>query len=322
MAKVLKTLAKAAAGAGAAYLLLGEAVYEGVLNIDMNLFIRKTGWFDDPAWDEFYEKCTLAHEANDWYDAQGACDTIIWSNRLGRNTFAKVYFTDEPSDKWAILLHGYTDSPKDMAHFAINYLSMGFNVVMPHMVGHGSDKCSYSSMGYYDKYVAIEWINYAIEKNKDAKIIVHGVSMGGATTMMVTGEDLPANVVAAVEDCGYTSCWDEYIGQVGPMLHMAAAAVPVVSAANTISKLRGNFDFKECSPLKAVVNSKTPTLFIHGEADDFVPFEMVTPLYEACGAPDKAMFTVPGAVHANSVYVDNEGYWKAVKEFIGKYIEL
>lgn len=320
MAKALKTLVKAAAGAGAAYLALGEIVYEGVINIDFNNFIRKTGWFDDKRIAEFYEKCTILHEANDWYDEQGCGDTVLMSQRIGRNTFAKTYFPDEPSNKWALLLHGYSDSPKDMAHFAMVYLSMGFNIVIPHMIGHGSDKSCYTSMGYYDRLIALDWIDYIVEKNPEAKIIVHGVSMGGATTMMVTGEDLPSNVVAAVEDCGYTSCWDEYISQVGPMLHLAPAAIPVVSAANTVSRLRGNFNFKECSPLKAVVNSKTPTLFIHGEDDDFVPFEMVKTVYEACGAPDKAMFTVPGALHAISVYVDNEGYWKAVKEFIGKYI--
>ena len=34
--------------------------------------------------------------------------------------------------------------------------------------------------------------------------------MGAATVMMATGEDLPANVKIAIEDCGYTSVWDEF----------------------------------------------------------------------------------------------------------------
>ena len=36
-----------------------------------------------------------------------------------------------------------------------------------------------------------------------------GVSMGAATVMMTAGEPLPPNVRAIVEDCGYTTAWEE-----------------------------------------------------------------------------------------------------------------
>ena len=34
--------------------------------------------------------------------------------------------------------------------------------------------------------------------------------MGGATVMMVSGGELPTNVKAIVEDCGYTSVWEMF----------------------------------------------------------------------------------------------------------------
>ena len=34
--------------------------------------------------------------------------------------------------------------------------------------------------------------------------------MGGATVMMTVGENLPFNVKCAIEDCGFTSVWDEF----------------------------------------------------------------------------------------------------------------
>lgn len=320
MSKTIKTAAKIAVGAGAAFLAVGEAVYEGVLNIPMNHLIRSTGWFDNKEEQEFWANNVYEREADEWYDAMAAGDTVLPSNRINRNTYAKVYFPENKSHNWAIAIHGYTAEPRSMAHYAKTYYEMGFNVILPHMIGHGSDKSHYASMGYYDKLVILDWIDYILSIDKDAKIILHGVSMGSATAMMTTGEELPSNVVAAIADCGYTSAWDEYSSQVGPMFHLPAA--PVVTAANTISKLRGNFDFKEASPIKAVVHSKTPTLFVHGDADTFVPYSMMKPLYEACGAADKAMLTVPGASHASSVFCDNELYWTTVKKFIGKYIDL
>ena len=45
--------------------------------------------------------------------------------------------------------------------------------------------------------------------NPDAKIILHGVSMGCATVCMMSGrDDLPENVKFTVADCGYTSAKD------------------------------------------------------------------------------------------------------------------
>ena len=47
MKKPLKVLAKAAIGAGAAYLAVGEVMYEGALNIPLNHFIRRNGAFEN-----------------------------------------------------------------------------------------------------------------------------------------------------------------------------------------------------------------------------------------------------------------------------------
>ena len=315
-------IVKAAAAAGGAYLALGEIVYECVVNIGFNRVIKSTGLFESKEKVQFYDNCTIRHEAEAWYDEQGVGDTVLYSDRLHRQVFCKTYINEEKTDNWAIINHGYTDSIRKRAHWIQKYLEMGFNVVAPHMVGHDSDKSNYCSMGYYDKLLVLDIIDYILEVNKNAKIVIHGVSMGAATTMMVTGENLPSNVVAAVEDCGYTSCFEEYKSQVGPILHLPFMSGIIVNAANTVSKIRGNFDFREASPIKAIVHSKTPTLFIHGAADKFVPYEMMEPLYEACGAKDKKMLTIPDAFHAAAAYFDNDLYWNTVKEFIGKYVDV
>ena len=41
-------------------------------------------------------------------------------------------------------------------------------------------------------------------------IVLHGISMGGATVLMVSGEELSDNVKAIVADCSYTSAYDEF----------------------------------------------------------------------------------------------------------------
>lgn len=321
MKKLCKTIAKAAIGAGAAYLISGEVLYEGVINIKFNKLLReKTPFFTNEEEEAFWESCEPNIAGKVWFDEQAAADTILWSYRLRKNTYAKVFFNEEKTDNWAIVCHGYTSCPRDMGSYALRYLGMGFNVILVNMIGHCSDNTCYTSMGHYDKYVVLDWVDYIISLNKNAKIVIHGVSMGSATTMLATGEDLPDNVISAVADCGYTSCWEEYCSQIGPMFHLPP--FPLIYAANTVSKLRGNFDFKETAPIKAVVHSKTPTLFIHGEQDTFVPYSMMVPLYEACGAPYKEMLSVPNAFHATSSYFEPEMYWNKVKEFVGRYTDV
>ena len=90
-------------------------------------------------------------------------------------------------------------------------------------------------------------------------------------------------------------------------------------AANTVSKLRGNFDFKKCSPIKAVSHSKIPTLFIHGEEDTFVPYFMMDKLYNACTA-EKEKLSIPGTAHADSCWTQPELYYSSIDKFVNKYI--
>ena len=66
--------------------------------------------------------------------------------------------------------------------------------------------------------------------------------------------------------------------------------------------------------------SKTPVLFIHGEQDDYVPFEMLQKNFDAC-ASEKDMLVVPDATHADSYKVHPELYWNKVEKFTNKYIK-
>ena len=73
--------------------------------------------------------------------------------------------------------------------------------------------------------------------------------------------------------------------------------------------------------LEQVRKSTLPMLFIHGDADDFVPTEMVYPLYEAKQQGDRELWVVPGAAHALSYRDNREEYTRRVEDFVGKYIE-
>ena len=61
-----------------------------------------------------------------------------------------------------------------------------------------------------------------------------------------------------------------------------------------------------------------PMLFIHGDADDFVPFPHLQQNYDAKVNGYKEMWVAEGAVHANSFQSHPEEYKQHVKAFLDK----
>lgn len=214
---------------------------------------------------------------------------------------------------WIITIHGYMSEGNNLLWITPEFYRKGYNLLIPDLRGHGFSEGNYIGMGWHDRLDIIDWINYLIKKYPDCKIILWGVSMGAATTMMVTGEDLPENVKFAIADCGYTSAWDEFKYQLKTLFHLPA--FPILYAANTITKIRAGYSLKEASAIEQVKKSKTPTLFIHGGADTFVPFKMLDEIYEAANCK-KEKLIIEEAGHGMSKSVNPDLYWKKVDEFI------
>ena len=134
--------------------------------------------------------------------------TIIIKNRKGKNIHAVEFLNPVNNNTWVVCLHGWTNVNREMSSYAMEFYKRGFNVLLPDLRGHNNSEHKFVTMGWNDRLDVVDWINNLVKQNPKVKIIIHGVSMGGATTMMTLGEKLPENVVLAIEDCGYTSVKD------------------------------------------------------------------------------------------------------------------
>jgi uncharacterized protein len=225
-----------------------------------------------------------------------------------------------PTAKTVILAHGYSSQGTFMGPYAQLYNEkFGYNVLLPDDRGHGNSEGNYTGFGWLDRKDYLKWIDFVINKlGPDSQIVLHGVSMGGATVLMTSGEQLPENVKAIVSDCAYTSVKDELEYQLKVMYNLPA--FPILNTTSILTKLRAGYFLGEASALEQVKKSKTPTLFIHGAVDKFVPLYMVNQLYEACNS-EKELLVVPNAGHGAAYNTDPEGYKNKVKEFISKYVK-
>jgi len=222
-----------------------------------------------------------------------------------------------PSDKTAILVHGYSSWHGSMGGFAQYYLeSLGYNVLLPDLRGHGKSEGNYLGFGWHDRLDILKWID-ELNRWMDGQIILHGVSMGGSTVLMTSGEPLPNNVKCIISDCAYTSM-SEILGyQIKRMFRLPK--FPIMNFTSYICKLRAGFYIEEASAMKQVEESSTPTLFIHGSADRFVPYAMVHELFEEAACA-KQLLVVQDAAHGTSFWKDPGSYKHAVEEFLKSHV--
>ena len=240
----------------------------------------------------------------------------------GYRAHAIYLYAPQPTLKTAIVVHGYQVRAEGMLHIAYLYNhDMGYNVLLPDLYGHGESEGDHIQMGWKDRLDVLHWISLAPEMfgttADSLRLVVHGISMGAATTMCVSGEQTPRYVKCFVEDCGYTSVWDEFSNEISARFSLPD--FPLMYTASWVVKAKYGWGFNEASPLKQVAKCQKPMLFIHGDNDTFVPTWMVYPLYEAKPQP-KALWIAHGSKHADAYADYKEEYTRRVVGFVEKYM--
>lgn len=267
-----------------------------------------------------------------WYPELRPWLDSIKHEQAWRDTFAvmpdgtlahAVYISSRKAGgRTAVVVHGYTNNSIDMLHIARIYnKEMHCNVLLPDLHGHGQSGGSDIRMGWLDRLDVLRWIRLAPQMaavpDDSLRLVVHGISMGAATTMCVSGEPTPSYVRCFVEDCGYTSAWDEFAHELRGRFSLPE--FPLLYTSSWLAECKYGWSFKEASPLRQVAKCRKPMLFIHGSKDTFVPTWMVYPLYGAKPKP-KELWIAPGSEHAFSYRDHREEYTRRVCKFVGKYM--
>ena len=253
-----------------------------------------------------------------WLEKQNFEDLEILSHD-GLKLKAKFLKSNQDTNKVLIAVHGYRSyNLREYAYYIKFYHDLGFHILLPDNRAHGESEGTYIGFGWLDRLDCIQWIYTMKNKfNQDLQIVLHGISMGGATVLMASGEDLPQDVKCIISDCGFTSLLEQFEYQLKDSKIPSSLLLPTVTL---LSKKRIGYSFKEASTIDQVKKSKTPTLFIHGDQDTFVPTYMVYDLYNACSA-EKDLLIVEGAKHAQSYIVDKDLCEKTIIEFMNKYVK-
>lgn len=231
------------------------------------------------------------------------------------------YIPNKHSEKTAVLLHGFGNNKNTMAPYAAMFHQLGYNVLIPDARAHGQSQGKYIGYGWPEKYDVRKWVNkdLSIEGRKQ-QIVIFGVSMGGATTMMTSGLKMPKQVKAYIEDCGYSDVKAEFMHEAKDLYGIPqAVATSAVTLLSGVSKANLGFYLGDASAVKQLKKNTKPMLFIHGGKDNFVPTKMVYQNYHATNGP-KELWIAKSAAHARSFETYPHEYKMRINKFLNKYM--
>lgn len=241
------------------------------------------------------------------------CEYVTIVSHDGLTLSARYYHVRDgaPID---LCFHGYRSTCfTDFAGGSQLSFKMGHNLLLVDQRAHGRSEGSNISFGIKERLDVQSWAEYAAERfGPDAKLLIYGVSMGGATVLMASGLELPANVKGIIADCPFSSPMEVilHVAKNNPVPQWLVKPFVIVGA-----KVYGGIDIMEMDAVRAVKNARVPILIIHGEADTFVPCHMSEPAQQANPALVHR-HTFPGAEHALSYMVDSQRYEAIVKQFV------
>lgn len=202
---------------------------------------------------------------------------------------------NKKSNNIAIVVHGYQSRATDMIIIGKMYAEMGFQVILTDLRGHGESEGDFTSFGFYEKYDLKKWINLALRNyGSTANILIHGVSMGAAATMMVTDLDIPKkNIKFLLLDSGYTK-----LGKTLMKPKRARFLKVFYPGINMITYYQNKYLISGVKPIDSMKKNTIPFLIVQGDEDTAVSVEMAKKLYNASPAIIKEILVVKGSKHA------------------------
>ncbi|MBQ2735470.1 MAG: alpha/beta hydrolase [Clostridia bacterium] len=225
-----------------------------------------------------------------------------------------AYYEHKKGAPIEILFHGYRGTgERDLNGGVFRCFALGRNALIVDHRAAGKSAGHVITFGIKESRDALTWVDFVLKYiDKDAKIILTGISMGASTVMMAASMPLPHNVVGILADCGYTST-KAIIQKVSADMKLPAKLVyPFIKLG---ARLFGGFDSDAASPIESMKHCHLPVIFFHGDADDFVPASMSEENFAVCTAEHKRLVLIRGAGHGLAFPVDQDVYLNELRSF-------
>lgn len=204
---------------------------------------------------------------------------------------------DDESKLCVMLIHGIGDRSIIQAEkIAKFYHDRNVHLLLTDQRGYGLSKGEYTTYGALEAKDHMAWLNIIREElGEDVKIILHGLSMGAATALIMCKYELPRNVKAVVSDSSFSTA----NGMLKRTFDRKNYQKDIFYYLYKTGCFNGSvYDPERTRPVDGAANLNLPVIFAHSEDDTIVPFEMAEELYEVCPSINKKFVSVPGDNHS------------------------
>ncbi len=221
------------------------------------------------------------------------------TNRSGKTENIHGWWIPNPNKeaKPLLYLHGNGAIGANAEH-ANRLYNLGFSVLLIDYRGFGRSEGEFPSESQMYEDAQAAWNYLVLVKKQTQKIFIYGHSLGGAVAV-----DLA-------------------------LRHPEAAGLMVESSFTSILDLTDRYAWTKFFPMSLILTQRfdslakvksleVPVLFIHGTADQTIPFQMSQRLFAAAASP-RQLELIPKADHANDAIVAGPRYLEFVRNFVRK----
>lgn len=228
--------------------------------------------------------------------AQGATFENVTFTSSDGNQLSGWYLPSRDKRVTIIMTHGLFRSRYEMLDRGVALWREGYGVLLYDLRRHGQSRAEFSTVGFNERHDVTAALNFMRERAPENKLVLMGVSMGAAATLLAAAEN--AGLMAVVAESSFLSFSDTV------RHHVQLAKLPAFPFAPLLIRFtawRMNFNPADFDLLEAVKKIECPILFIGGTADRRMPnASVLEPLFAAARNPLKQKFIVEGAEHGHA----------------------
>ncbi len=215
----------------------------------------------------------------------------------------------DPSGVVFVMAHGYGGTRESWSQVMHDLAQKGFDSLAISMPGQDASPAKFVGFGISEGHATVDAVKWVRAKSKHpVKVVVLGISMGGAATWLATSED--PGIDGIVTEGAYAR-FDQAMNQFFERKLWGGSVIfaPVVTIAKWMTGLKP----EEVLPVDSAVKWKgRPALVIQAGSDTLITEDQGRRLAEAAACP---IWLVPGAEHAQCYEVAKDEYLKRLVGF-------
>jgi len=190
-----------------------------------------------------------------------------------------------------VLVYGYGGTREAWQDEMCELPKLGFECVTPCMPGQDESPEKFVGFGYPEARVVLETVKWVrTQYKKPPKIILWGVSMGGAASWLASEQDPTIDgVITEGAYARFDEAMDHWLGRSGPGASIYLK--PMVWMASAMDHI----DPSKIRPMDSAAKWRKPALVIQAGKDDLIALSHAQRLSEGAHCP---LWIVPNATHA------------------------